>query len=742
MNSKPISPAALRLMYPFLTVPHYGIHYLFAIPDWKPSEITAFQGFAPGLVDIQDLFSFLPHLPADIEEWTYSAEDRFARRRAGIGSWYWAIANILSFDETNTPSPLAPFMVVFTTDKEVAKQVSSWMSVLPIKPLHVSRFPGKHGISPRKLTWRYLQKHCKDILVQAKKVEDNLNIDPLIALINEWRPLETHTSILKNHSHGVTMVNEMVLQSCGYASPTNEAGRLGNSKHQQYIDGITQSIEPILKLQGVTEGQGVFLIHPPRPDIILVAPSTFRGIWKTLSKPKLPRPLVRAAKALNRQTGYRLDLGAEILGGLNETELAEFLWLQGLRASELSLQTRAFGFRAMSTLAAAIRLPGAINGVAVEVKKFSDHIRSRDGGSVPIKTARVFKGVQDALLNAVPQEHVELISKSQSGIKIIGNAPLEWLPINGLPLGIWTDVSRINATPGNLMFQHLQETMPIHLSPETFKEYVVLSMFQEGDSLAHYIENALTSLSTQKNLQGRIERPTSVEEFAHAVDTYQGSILIIDSHGDHPATPDVGGLIIGGKPFEVVDLSGKIRVPPIVILSACDTHPYDRSHATVANGFLHCGAIAVLSTVLSIRGDQAALFLARLLLRAVQYAGYVTNSGQTVAWTNIVGGALRMHLAFDIVTRLAKRKLITEEERNQIQFETNLDINRPRRDWLDRLAERCKAIGGIDETTWQSLFADILAGSDVIRYLHIGNPESILITDPKAIQRIHRNNLH
>ena len=262
-------------------------------------------------------------------------------------------------------------------------------------------------------------------------------------------------------------------------------------------------------------------------------------------------------------------------------------------------------------------------------------------------------------------------------------------------------------------------------------------MFQEDDRLSRDVQKALAELASAPELQisGKRVTPGSVDEFIAHLNAYDGPLLIIDSHGDHPKDENIGGLIIGGKPVDIWTLRGKINVPPIVVLSACGTHPFDRSHATVANGFLVCGAIAVLATVLPIRSPDAARFLARLIVRAVCYGDAMNHEGIAVPWSNIVGGALRMQLARDIVRGLVSRKMIPLEQAQEIHLKANNDLNPLRPDWLERLRTRCSEAGGFDQSRWQVAFDDILAGSDVIRYVNLGNPDSIMVADDRVFQR-------
>jgi hypothetical protein len=71
-----------------------------------------------------------------------------------------------------------------------------------------------------------------------------------------------------------------------------------------------------------------------------------------------------------------------------------------------------------------------------------------------------------------------------------------------------------------------------------------------------------------------------------------------------------------------------------------------------------------------------------------------------------------------------------------IQYEANQDLNvRMRPDWVGRLARRCQEAAGFDQERWNAMFADIVGGSDVIRYVHVGNPETILLGDDAILEQ-------
>lgn len=96
-----------------------------------------------------------------------------------------------------------------------------------------------------------------------------------------------------------------------------------------------------------------------------------------------------------------------------------------------------------------------------------------------------------------------------------------------------------------------------------------------------------------------------------------------------------------------------------------------------------------------------------------------------------------MQLASDVVRSLGAQGLIPKDRVDEIHLAANHDINPPneRTDWLPRLKERCIEAGGLDQDQWAAAYTAILAASDVIRYVNIGNPEAILISDERVLKR-------
>src|SRR3546814_10624722 len=103
--------------------------------------------------------------------------------------------------------------------------------------------------------------------------------------------------------------------------------------------------------------------------------------------------------------------------------------------------------------------------------------------------------------------------------------------------------------------------------------------------------------------------------------------------------------------------------PPIVILSACDTHAADRNHATAANGFLALGSRSVLASVFPLHASQAAIFTARLIYRVSDYIpAAIKLFERSLTWLEVVSGMLRRPVTTDLLRNLGAVGLIAESD--------------------------------------------------------------------------------
>ena len=235
----------------------------------------------------------------------------------------------------------------------------------------------------------------------------------------------------------------------------------------------------------------------------------------------------------------------------------------------------------------------------------------------------------------------------------MSDAPLELLPIRGLPMMLRHVTSRIPVTPGNQAFLELLPHDVIEVTTDNFKETLVIRSFRDNDPLRLDLETAVRHYvrSDGTPLPVRFVDVGTRAELERAFADYDGALVVFDGHGHHRRHENHGQLQLTNETVNPWDLREKIRVPPIAFLCACDTHAYDRSHVTPGSGILACGARAVISTVLPIHSKQAAIFAARLLYRIYEYLPRLTNQlRQFVRWDNVFSMLQRMMYVTELLS--------------------------------------------------------------------------------------------
>jgi hypothetical protein len=277
------------------------------------------------------------------------------------------------------------------------------------------------------------------------------------------------------------------------------------------------------------------------------------------------------------------------------------------------------------------------------------------------------------------------------------------------------------------MFGEMPEPTPLILLPEAFSEILVLRSFSSDDKAGWQLTQAMETVAAdaESRFQPIIREVSSRQELIDALNAYDGAMVVVDMHGSHHGP--VGTLRVGSDDVDVWRLRGEARMPPIAVLSACDTHALDRSHATPANGFIHCGSRAVLATLLPIDAPSAAVFVSRLALRARNYTAAFAATGRYSSWTQVVSGMLRMQFATDLLRHLLTRKHILPGVFPALSYTANALINPHRPSWFEDLCAAICEVSGVKPENLAASVRTTLASSDVIRYIHIGAPESLLI---------------
>ncbi|MGM5000124.1 CHAT domain-containing protein [Tardiphaga sp. 538_B7_N1_4] len=249
---------------------------------------------------------------------------------------------------------------------------------------------------------------------------------------------------------------------------------------------------------------------------------------------------------------------------------------------------------------------------------------------------------------------------------------------------------------------------------------VAASEFSAVVRLPNDINRTAGSTHRKAEINLKHVQVTSEAELIKALNEFQGPLVVFDGHGSHGAGGP-GKLHLGDEAVDIWSLTDKItNMPPIVVLSACDTHAADRNHATTANGFMSLGARTVLSSVFPLDARQAAVFTARLVLRVSDFLRpAIMLSGQALTWQEVISGMLRMQLLSDFLRLLRSNKKIDDETYKKVHVDGNFAINGGHPDPFGVVIKKLEELG----VTGLALdLESAVANSSVISYLQIGRP--------------------
>ncbi|NNH41876.1 CHAT domain-containing protein [Rhizobium laguerreae] len=708
------------------------ITYVVVLEDGGLESASPFQGISNRFDELGWTLRQILDLPPDLLSPALPPQGKIGMRVTGRG-WNWMPLMVSELEKINI-SETAPFWVAISGHAAVAKRTKRWCSRQSFPVFHIT--DGYLGDArPGEANRERIRRHLRKVMQRLPRSFPPVLRANLGEMIEGWRADENFPLSFTPRSHNCTLPNLVTLQAVGADMSAEIALNPLVGNEGEFVDAIEESTLEVLALRATVAGIPALRVQPQTPDVIVAAPAAYSHFRVRMRRSvDLPAGFREAIQLQQRQTGYRM-----MIEGFSFPRELIFSpgWqtVMGIRGRELQLQTHAIALRAASTFAATIRLPSGVNTFP-DLRNFTNHIRGKNGPNKLKKTIGLFQKVQSALTAHCNSELLEKIALSRSGVKLVSDAPLEWLPCGGLPLCIARDVSRIPATPGNLMMIELVPPRRMFLDPSAFEEILVISSFQDDDHLKDILSKAVKEVAQTIPGHLRIKhvRVKNERDLVDAFNAFGGAMVILDCHGNHNERTGVGTLRIGSDDVDVWALRNALRSPPIVILSACDTHAPDRTHATVANGFLSCGARAVLGTFLPIRGDRAGVFAARLAYRASWYVSTLVDKIKTpVLWSEVVGSMVRLDFLSELISRIQRRRAFTQEVLDELRFDVDMLIHSRDPNWWSGATKKIMQVMNLTDAEFDDFVSSALGAGDSVRYTHLGNPETICITSEKIL---------
>src|SRR6266478_1442275 len=381
------------------------------------------------------------------------------------------------------------------------------------------------------------------------------------------------------------------------------------SRLAQYID--TNSSEAYEAL--VLEAAEHLAEYPGACNYILCCPAINRKSSERIFRASVPDRVIKLiykAKAPDFLTYVRPQEFR------SEQEYQVFVGLMSYQSLENAYLSAVLALYAVCYRQPALRTPQLSGGLFGRLRS----LRRTYSGHNWRAFQRDLEKFNDALLNELSPQVQDFLKTTRSdNVKFVSDLPLEWLPIEGVPLMFQRTLSRVPLTPGNAPYAHFNACrQDIWIGPEEAQRVLVCNCLSPDDRLNAYAKLLVQGLEGVGARHSYVE-PTSVEEYTTALNSHKPYILVHWGHGSYDRVQDRGYLNIRKEKTEIWNLKG-CSVPPIVLLAACESAAIAETHNTPANGWLAFVARSVLATYFPVQADLTSILFGRIfanLLEAV-----------------------------------------------------------------------------------------------------------------------------
>jgi hypothetical protein len=692
---------------------------LVLLPLEESGEFSPFQGFSANLYAVLDAIRYIcVQLPPTIGDLFRTREEAIRYRSIGLAGYA-----IIPIEQRSLPTEDEGLpLTCFVSNPESQDQVAALLAKTKRASwLHLTT--DRSSVTVPRL-WNFSR---ADFAAWTRTVAE--------AMLVGKRP-DSETSALRGRtfvqwpeqklglptkSHNITAPTEAVLRSFNFVLSSADKPLAGNSD-EEFAAAISMAADELERVRH--EAGADRHVVPGSPTIVVAVPSVYRHLSPKFIKKDTSTAVKKAFRNILRQRQYTaMRENAEEIKAIIEDQTA--MAVMKVRAMELAAYTEALSAAACSLAVPVLRCPPQVDRIRDLLIRLAG--MSRSGVPNPQRRNRLAKNIGDSLRAAIPIELVERIDRHRyDGIKLIGDTPLELMTVGELPLALRATVSRMPTLPGNLLLRHGATRMPLMLLPDDLKKVLIVRAFDQHDPLRHLVVEAIRIVihESRREIELQVVDVGSKEQFIEAFNNFDGPLAVFDGHGEQDRTDPQGTLRIGPIRLNPFELYGKIKIPPLMLLSACETHPLEGIESSVASGFLMLGARSVLGTMVPIDGRNAAVLIARFMLRFAEFLPLLTTM---MPWSQVIGGMLRMSYVTDVLRTLQKQLHLRLDDYFKIHASANTAINSFQPHWFEELLASVAAAVSTPEDKVREIWLQTCYFTDTLHYVHLGQPEHIFV---------------
>jgi hypothetical protein len=531
--------------------------------------------------------------------------------------------------------------------------------------------------------------------------------------------------------HNVVVPNEAVLVSCGY---TFDGEREINPSldRSNYISEMIRTAN-IIGSREITTQKAV-----NQSDLILYSPSIYSYLYDTEHHfwNRIYRELGSKKKKdfIKKNIIKNINYSGVVFEGIeNKEELQEMMYdkfiypMLYIRRFELRYTTIAIALLSLSNNCAAIRIPNSINFHPKQFKLL-ELLSMRDDKKGIKAFQKKFSDIIQVIKESIGEDIIEFVCAKSSSLTLCCDVPLEWISFQSIPLMFTHEISRITTTPGNELLSNASHPVQLEFTTDDLKKILIIRSFSPTDPIRNDLKLEIERLP-ENDLVIETSNVENEDELIIALNKYQGQVVIFDCHGDHGGNESHGWLSIGLDKVDVWTLKYKARIPPVAILSACSTSAVSGSHASVANGLLHAGALSVIGTFFPVNSIKSSTFVTNILFQIAFFLKSLSKEGfKITTWRTLISVVMRVSYIGDVLDGFDSEKKFKDKSiRNAIEVLAVNNIYSMERNWHKQFLELLSKYTEEDAEWVMDEIKEKYSIVETMYYQQIGRPENIII---------------
>lgn len=238
------------------------------------------------------------------------------------------------------------------------------------------------------------------------------------------------------------------------------------------------------------------------------------------------------------------------------------------------------------------------------------------GSGIPTKKKiyNLIKKIGAKLSKEFSTDEFQMFLSNRNGqIVAITDLPIEWLTINGIPIGFSHDICRMPSShPHGLMSNYVKHSKVTYKIPNNILEKTLILLASPEDSEFNNSYEMVESV-VANDLPVIVRRIKSFDEAKLAVNELKPHLLIFDTHGGYDIKSNSSYLMINNNRVNGREIAESGISSPLIILSACWTSPVYSYGNTLSEAFFESGSLAVLSSYLPIAISTSTILYCRIL---------------------------------------------------------------------------------------------------------------------------------